>query len=275
MRIPHATTIVLTAALLGAGGSVRGADDGFDHDYARYADLLRTHVTAGRVDYAALAADTRRLEQIVQAFGSVTSDDVERWPRDRQLAFWINAYNVFTLKAIIDHYPIQAGWLSLAPRNSIRQIDGVWDEIPWSAAGRRVTLDDIEHAILGPTFDEPRIHFAINCASISCPPLRAEPYVASRLDAQLTESSRRYLASEQGVQVDGSTIRVTSILDWYGEDFVDAYAGLTPDDRSPKDRAVLGVVAQFGPPAAAALATSGSARLRYLRYDWSLNDIQQ
>ncbi len=94
--------------------------------------------------------------------------------------------------------------MSLAPRNSIRQIDGVWDDLTWRAAGRTVTLDDIEHVILRPTFKEPRIHFAINCASVSCPPLRSEPYAAVRLEDQLEDSSREFLASELAVRVDGT-----------------------------------------------------------------------
>jgi hypothetical protein len=97
--------------------------------------------------------------------------EVHAWSRAQQMAFWINAYNAFTLRAIVDHYPIEGSRFSLHPRNSIRQIDGVWTSLAWKAAGRTVTLDDIEHRILRPTFREPLVHFAVNCASVSCPPL--------------------------------------------------------------------------------------------------------
>ncbi len=270
--------IVLTFLLLGGDHPTRAAADDFDHGYQMYGQLLRAHVHEGRVDYASLKAGSR-LAHVADSLGLVTRADFEHWTRDQRLAFWINAYNIFTLKAIVDHYPIDGGWspwssrFNLTPRNSIKQIDGVWDALTWQAAGRRVTLDDIEHVILRPTFEEPRIHFAVNCASISCPPLRTEPYVASNLDAQLDDSARQFLASELALRVDGRTLRVTNILNWYGDDFIDGYADLTSLERPPKDRAVLGVVLRHGPPAAAALVRSGPGRLRYLAYDWSLNDV--
>ena len=135
-----------------------------------------------------------------------------------------------------------------------------------------MSLDDIEHKILRPEFLEPRIHFAINCASVGCPPLAAEPYMATRLDAQLDAAGRTYLTSPLGVQVDGDTVKVTSILKWYGEDFVAGFASKGPRGTIGKDRAILAVVAAYGTPDAAAFARSGRARLGFLDYDWSLND---
>ncbi len=133
----------------------------------------------------------------------------------------------------MDHYPIRAPWLTLQPRNSIRQIDGVWTKLTWRAAGRTLTLDDIEHRILRPEFKEPRVHFAINCASVGCPPLAAEPYRAATLDAQLDAAARRYLASAQGLRIQGDTVLVSKILEWYGEDFVARFA---PDAAGRPDR---------------------------------------
>src|SRR5207249_4265078 len=101
------------------------------------------------------------------------------------------------------------------------------------AAGRTLTLDDIEHRILRPQFKEPRVHFAVNCASVGCPPLAADPYRAATLDTQLDEAARRYLASERGLKVDGATLRVSKILEWYGEDFVPRFA---PDAQGKSDR---------------------------------------
>lgn len=246
----------------------------FDHDYSTYATLLTRHASAAGVDYAGLLARRNELDVVVRQFDAVDGDTFATWSREQQLAFWINAYNVFTVQAVVDHYPIHGSWFSWYPRSSIRQIDGVWDRLTWRAAGRQVTLDQIEHEILRPTFTEPRVHFAINCASISCPPLRHEPYRAAELDEQLEDSARRYLGSPEGLQLDGETLRVTSILDWYGDDFVVSYASLTPGDRPDRERAILGAVVRHGPPAAAALARSGSARLRFVRYNWSLNDTE-
>jgi len=245
-----------------------------DHAYDRYAKVIRDHVRMPLVDYSALKKGRAALDAAVDAFAQATEAEERAWTREQRLAFWINAYNAFTLRAIVDHYPIRRPWLTLQPRNSIRQIDGVWTTMRWRAAGREVTLDDIEHQILRRELKEPRIHFAINCASVSCPPLPPEPYRAETLDAQLDEAARRYLASPEGLRVDGDTLRVSSILDWYGQDFVERFASLAPEGRDEKERAVRGVVIRFGPPEAAALARKASARIRFLSYDWSLNDVR-
>ena len=202
------------------------------------------------------------------------ADEERGWTRDQRLAFWINAYNAFTLRAIVDHYPIRSPWLTLQPRNSIRQIDGVWTKLTWRAAGRTLTLDDIEHKILRPEFKEPRVHFAINCASVGCPPLAADPYRPATLDAQLDAAARRYLASAQGLRIDGDTLLVSKILEWYGEDFVARFAPDAAGTPDRLERAVRAVVERFGPPAAAELARKPATRIRFLDYDWSLNDVK-
>ena len=259
---------LLASLALGAGFSAS-----FDHGYARYGDVLSKVVRGARVDYQALGAMRAELEAVVAEFGAVPEAHLQAWSRERQMAYWINAYNLFTLKAIIDHYPIRGSWLSLYPRDSIRQIDGVWTDLRFHAAGMQVTLDHIEHGILRPTFKDARVHFAVNCASISCPPLAAAPYVAERLDAQLNDAARRYLESHVGLQIDGKTLRVSNIFDWYGDDFIPAFANRIRADRPPKERAILAVVAAYGPPEAKRVAKSGDARVAYLRYDWSLNDV--
>ena len=263
--------LLAAAVMLGMPGP-RVAADQFDHDYATYAGVLRSHVVPPRVDYAALAAARGPLHRVVAALDSAGSRGEPAWSREQRMAFWINAYNAFTLQAIVDHYPIRAGWLTRQPRNSIRQIDGVWTTLKWRAAGRFVTLDDIEHRILRPEFLDARIHFAVNCASVSCPPLAAEPYRARTLDAQLNAAARTYLASAEGLQLRGRTIRVSTIFKWYGEDFIRDYAGLARVDATPKERAILGAVLKHGPPAAADLAGQGTAAIGYLEYDWTLND---
>jgi hypothetical protein len=248
--------------------------DTFDHEYWSYAKLLHDHVHAVVVDYAALKEHRGTLGEVMTTFAEPSAADERVWTREQRLSFWINAYNLFTLRAIVDHYPIRSAWLTLQPRNSIRQIDGVWTTLSWSAAGRTVTLDDIEHRILRPEFKEPRVHFAINCASVGCPPLSAEPYRPATLIEQLDAAARRYLAREQGLQIRGDTLRVSRILEWYGEDFVPGFA---PEAAGKPDRLELvarAVVVRFGPPAAADLARKPSTRIKYLDYDWSLNDVK-
>lgn len=245
----------------------------FDHDYAAYGALLGRVVREPRVDYQQVKAGTASLAAIEASFAAVTAADLAGWSRDRQMAFWINAYNLFTLRAIVDHYPIKGSFFSLGPRNSIRQIDGVWTKLKWQAAGRSLTLDDIEHKILRPEFKEPLVHFALNCASVSCPVLASSPYRAEGLHSQLEAAARRYLSSAQGVVVSGTTVSVSSIFKWYGDDFVERFETMGPAQSSPKDRAVLGVIATYGPNSARAAARSERVRLRFLDYDWSLNDV--
>lgn len=277
MRFPRVVATVVAALLV--THSLLGAEliaaDAFDQRYRAYAELLRAHVVGARVDYAALKSDGAALDLVAGEFGRVTAVQLESWSREEQIAFWINAYNVFTLQAIVDHYPIVWRWrnvLTLTPWNSIKQIPGVWTDLPWDVAGTRKTLDQIEHETLRTLYDEPRIHVAINCASISCPPLRVEPYMGEHLDRQLMLAARDYLSTDLGLQIDGSTLRVSSIFNWFGDDFIDNYAHLV-DGSSERERAVLGFVATYGPTEAAGLAQSGDAAVRFLKYDWALNDL--
>ena len=270
------TRVALAAAgaiALAVGTTAAGPPQAFDHTYQTYAKLLASHVHDGRVDYQRLVADRAALVEVTSAFGAVDGAAERAWSRDERLAFWINAYNLFTLQAIVDHYPIRAGWFTLGPRDSIRQIAGVWDRLTWRVASRQVTLDDVEHRILRPEFKEPRIHFAVNCASAGCPPLRNEPYRAGTLSAQLDANARSYFASPQGVRIDGTTLVVTSILKWYGDDFVERFGSTTRAGRTPPEAAILGVVEAFGPPQAAALARNPAVQIRFLDYDWTLNDV--
>lgn len=275
----HAVVVTITIATLLAPslpGSELFAADSFDQRYRAYAGLLSAHVVDTRVDYARLKSNRAALDTVAKEFANVTAVQLRSWSAQEQIAFWINAYNVFTLQAIVNHYPIVWRWrnlLTLTPWNSVRQIPGVWSSLRWKVAGARKTLDQIEHEILRPLYQEPRIHVAINCASISCPPLRFEPYVGESLTRQLILATRDYLASDLGLQVDGSTLRLSSIFDWYGDDFIEDYAHLV-EGGSEKERAVLGLVSAYGPPAAATLAQSGNARVRYLRYNWVLNDVE-
>ena len=264
----------MPASLLAVAFVAGAGAEGFDHEYSSYAKLLNDHVHVVVVDYTALKEHRDALSKVMADFAEATPDQERGWSRDARLAFWVNAYNLFTLRAIVDHYPIRSSLLTWQPRNSIRQIDGVWTRLTWQAAGRTLTLDDIEHKILRPEFKEPRVHFAINCASLGCPPLAAAPYRAATLDAQLDAAARGYLARAQGLQIRGDTLRVSRILEWYGEDFVAAFA---PDAAGKPDRierVVRAVVARFGPPAAVDLARKPSTRITFLDYDWSLNDVR-
>lgn len=246
--------------------------DPFDHSYAAYGELLREFTAPPLVDYARLKTQRDRLDRVVATFATPAPAVERGWPRAQRMAFWINAYNALTLQAIVNHYPIVGSWFSRGPRNSIRQIDGVWTKLRWRVAGRDLTLDDIEHRILRPDFRDPRIHFAVNCASVSCPPLAAEPYRGVTLDAQLDTAARRFFASGEGVQLVDGSLRVSSLLKWYGGDFVEQFAPAIAGSRTPVDRAVLGALVRYAPAAVADVARSYTGTIRFLDYNWALND---
>jgi hypothetical protein len=207
-----------------------------------------------RVDYAALRsdADWRALTAALERFDPTTLAS----RRDR-IAFWIDAYNVLAIRIVLEHWPVE----------SIRDIGSffrpVWKREAGRIGGRGYSLDEIEHEILRP-MGEPRIHGAIVCASISCPDLRREPYRPERLDAQLDDNVRAWLAhDDKGLAIDraAADIRLSPIFDWFEEDF--AAAG-----------GVLAFVARYAPPDARAWleANADRADVSYFDYDWGLND---
>ena len=165
--------------------------NGFDHQHARWNDLLRRYVETdgaiSRVDYTAIRKNQNILNQYLTELEAVSLEEYQNWSESERLAFLVNAYNAFTVKLIVDNYPV----------DSIKDLGG-WLSTPWkkrffSLFGEQKHLDNVEHDIIRKKFKEPRIHFAVNCASLGCPPLRQEAYVADRLDQQLEESTQVFL----------------------------------------------------------------------------------
>lgn len=230
-------------------------------DLDRYADLLQRHTRAvsdpagTRVDYDALRGSS---EWRVLVAGLDADDPDALASRPERLAFWINAYNVLAIDVVVQG----------RPEESIRDLGSflrpVWKRKAGRVGGRDVTLDEIEHAILRP-MGEPRIHVAIVCASTSCPSLRREPFRAERLDAQLDEQARDFLANpEKGLRIDREheDLWVSRIFDWFANDFGDANARMAFFVRhAPEaDRAWLE-------------AHADEMDVRYLDYDWRLNAL--
>lgn len=247
----------------------------FDRSHALFAKVLKAHVRDGLVDYSALKASRRTLDDYVAALGTLDPKTLEGWKREDRFAYWINAYNAFTLRAVVDHYPIEGSWFSLYPRKSIRQISGVWDKLQFMAAGAPVTLDDIEHQILRKQFADPRLHAAINCASMSCPELRDEPYTGEKLDAQLTDAARRFAGSPARNAFDPAarTLSASSIFDWFAADFLAAYVpGGSFGGFTGKRAAAAAFFARFGPAGASKALGAGGFTVGFLSYDWTLND---
>ncbi|EPR44092.1 protein of unknown function DUF547 [Desulfovibrio sp. X2] len=225
-------------------------------DDTLYAGLLARNVSHGLVDYPGLLREEKTLDTYLDALARVNPEALDR---AGQMAYWINAYNAWTLKLVLDHYPV----------SSIKKIGPFWST-PWKiefvrirgngGKERTVALDYIEHSILRPRFKDPRVHFAVNCASRSCPPLRAEPYEPDRLDEQLDDQASRFLNSPDGARLVDDELYVSKIFDWFGGDF-------------GGEEGVLGFVRRYaqGDFRTRLIALGEKVRLRYMDYDWSLN----
>jgi hypothetical protein len=248
----------------------------FDQEYEAYGTILKTYVTDGLVNYADLKKDRKPLDDFIKEAGAVTADEYDSWNRDQQLAFWINMYNAWMMQIVIDHYPIQRGRIIgiIYPAKSVQQISGIWDGIKTQAAGREVTLNEIEHKILRPVFKEPRIHFAIVCASLGCPKLRSEPYRATTLTSQLDESTHNFITDDQKVHLvtERSEIFISKIFHWFEEDFSEFATNEWVEKYDKNEAGALAMIARNLPEHDAEFLQKQTVNVEYLDYDWSLND---
>jgi len=267
---------VALSLLMPAGAT---SDVNLSYDVRAIDAVLREFVDEdGLVDYRRLQQERTALDAFIASLAPIEPEAYRAWPDADRMAFLINAYNAITLKRIIDHYPIKRGGVVSAlrfPENSIRQIDGVWNLLTTRVMGREMTLDHIEHDILRKEFREPRLHAALVCAAVGCPPLRAEAYTGTRLDEQLDDQSRRFLGVTHRFQVDrdGKRVVLSPILKWYGSDFVGVYnTERTIPGHSGDTGAVLDYAARFVAPDDAAFIRAGGYRVEFLEYDWSLNE---
>jgi hypothetical protein len=229
----------------------------FDHTHAAWGALLERHVvvleggTASRVDYAGMAARRTDLRRYLDALSATPRAEFDGWSRAERMAFLINAYNAFTVEKILRRYPdIRSIW------DYGKLFGNPFKDEFFSLFGHRASLDWIEHGTLRKQYRDPRLHYALNCASIGCPMLRAEPYVAARLDAQLEDQARRFLSDASRNRYREGRLEVSKIFDWYGEDF------------EPRNAYFARYAQLLGADAAAVRA----ARITFLDYDWALND---
>jgi hypothetical protein len=241
-------------------------------DHSTWNTLLQTHVRvidggqATQVDYAGMAAERALLEQYLQTLSAVQREDFEQWSQDEQLAFLINAYNAWTVELVLGAYP---------GLRSIRDIGGLLRS-PWRRRfvplfGDTVSLDSIEHDMIRGwgRYNNPLIHFAVNCASVGCPALLNHAYTGALLTEQLERQTRLFLSDRSRNRLEGGTLRVSPIFRWYPEDFQQGWMGYNRVEQFLANYAdALGLTA----PQAQALQ-EGRMAIRYLSYDWSLNDI--
>ena len=235
----------------------------FDHQYRDYDQLLHSIVVSKGlqtvVKYGQLKNEPAALDKFVSSIEAVSRSEYDNWTKEQQLAFLINAYNALTMKLVVQHYP---------GINSIKDIGGFFSG-PWKQKffrlfGEDSYLDHIEHDLIRKDFNEPRIHFAINCASRGCPALQPEAYIAGRLDEQLDHAARSFLmdAERNRYNKDNNQLEISSLFKWFNSDFeraagsIEAFiAPYITDDPGLRNR-----------------ITRHEIAIHYLDYDWGLND---
>ena len=219
-------------------------------DHSLYGELLQKYVKNGVVDYRGFKSEEAKLDQYL---GILEKTDTRALSRDEQFAFYINAYNAWTIKLILSAYP---GIQSIKDLGSLFR--SPWKKKIAPIDGEVLTLDNIEHDLLRPRFKDPRIHFAVNCASKGCPPLRSEPYRADALDQQLTEMTEAFVNDPAYNRLEGNTLYVSSIFKWYSEDFNGDIVGFFTEYARGDLKDSLTKRAK-------------GIEVEYLDYDWSLN----
>lgn len=239
-------------------------------------EILDLYVRDGLVYYLALRHERARFDRYVQAVGDVSSETVASWPRERQLAYWINAYNAFVLRTVIDNYPIR-GKSADHPANSIRQIAGAFERRTFRAGGRTLTLDAIEGDVI-PTFNDPRALLALSRGATGGPRLKSEVYTAEKLDTQLDAMQQELVTRRDLVFVDTANERlsVNPLFSWREAVFAKALAGRAPDvyaSRSPLERAVLALIDRQLVPNEQEFLRKNTFRMSFHEFDWKLNDL--
>jgi uncharacterized protein DUF547 len=231
----------------------------FDHSHKAWTSLVKKHLTGEKVDYAGLHKNGRSaLNEYLQTLESVGNAQYRGFTKNQKMSFGINAYNAYTIKLVLDNYPIRSlrkfGLLpGAAWREKFIPLSKIW--------GKNISLGELENDILRKNFKEPRLHFALVCASKSCPALRAEAYRAASLDTQLDEQVRRFLNNKAKNRFDPAKgkLYLSKIFDWYEDDFLSS---------APS---IAAYAATFMPKEVGQALATGNVKVEYLSYNWSLN----
>lgn len=243
-------TIVISACL-----SMLATAGTFDHSHAALTKILGNHVDKSGVDYAGIKKESAALATYLDALADVPEAAFKEFSRDQQMAFLINLYNAATLKLVVDHYPVK----------SIKDIaassGGPWKQPVVRLFGKARSLDYLENNVLRPNYKDPRVHFAINCASIGCPSLRNEAFQATKLSTQLDEQTRLFLkdTSKNRIDLKNKTLYLSPIFDWFKGDFVG------------KSGSVEKFIALYVDASDRAAIAKGGFAIKNTDYSWSLN----
>lgn len=211
-------------------------------DYKNYNQFLLNYVSEkGNVNYDKIKTNKAELDAIIKQFEKKPITD--KWTKNEELAFWINVYNVFTLKLVIDNYPTK----------SIKDIDDAWDKKIVSSGKGKISLSDVEHKILR-KMNEPRIHFAINCASFSCPNLLNEAYLPETLEKQLEQATKSFINDKTKNAITKNEIKISQIFNWFAGDF------------KTKNSSLIDFINTYS-----TIKIDKKAKVKYLDYNWNLN----
>lgn len=231
--------------------------------HATFDNLLQKHVTPdGSVNYKGFIADKAQLETYLTLLQN--NHPNKNWSKNEQLAYWINAYNAFTVKLIMDHYPVKS---IKDIKSGIPLVNSVWDIKFINIEGQVYDLNNIEHTILRKEFDEPRIHFAINCASYSCPKLHNRAFIAEGIDQQLTERTRDFFADERKNNIGKDKVVLSSIMKWYSPDFTDKGFFSWVFGGKGRTQNLIKYVNPY-----VAVDINPKAKIEFMDYSWALNE---
>jgi Protein of unknown function, DUF547 len=256
--------------------AVTSAWSQFDHSHPAWTALLKKHVVlvdggkASQLRYAGMAADRAQLKSYLESLSKISDAEFKGWNKNQQLAFLINAYNANMVEKILQRYPsIKSVW------DYGKLIGNPFKDKFFKLFGREFALDTIEHDTIRAkgVYDEPRIHMAVNCASIGCPMLREEAFVAEKLDAQLEEQVTRFLSdkSRNRYNAANTALEVSEIFKWYSVDFTSGFKGIKSREQFFAKYANL----LSDNPEHQKVIRDGKAEIKHLDYDWGLNDARR
>ncbi|WP_291783972.1 DUF547 domain-containing protein [Cecembia sp.] len=251
----HALFIFISILLinLSCGRSQLGQSGTEVPSHQAFDRLLQKYVNSdGKVNYEGFIKEKEELQIYLDLLSAYPPDRMT-WTQEEQLAYWINAYNAFTVKLIIDHYPVKS-IKDIKPKFPVPLFNTVWHIEFFKIGGKPASLDEIEHKILRKEFEEPRIHFAINCASFSCPLLSNYAYVPEKLDQQLNTAARQFINDPLRNKINQDKVEISEIFSWFKEDFT-------------QKGSVIDYLNQYSD-----ISISKKAKVSYLPYDWSLNE---
>ncbi|MBC6698431.1 DUF547 domain-containing protein [Hymenobacter sp. BT190] len=222
-------------------------------DHSGFDKLLKKHVNSkGQVNYKGFKADQKEFNQYLTLLSK--NAPTAAWSKQEQMAYWINAYNAYTIRLILDHYPVQS-IKDIGSKIKIPFVTTPWAAKFFSIGGKKMSLDEIEHGNLRKNYNDPRIHFALVCASVSCPSLRNEAYTAAKLDSQLDDQGRDFLGNPAKNKISKSSAQLSKYFDWYKGDW------------NENGQSVVKWVNKYAPT-----KLDANAKIDFLDYNWNLNE---